>query len=139
MVDVLLHPTLEKSHYDQNETIIGSSRIDTLSVYNHRTGADASNLCADQHPKFAILISSSTADSSRSSKLFFDRPYLDFQLDEVNKRLILKNMRCLDYSSSFWKSSENDFLRHLDPEGRPDKWDWVTEDLELSLVNYEGR
>lgn len=137
-MDVLLYPTLEHSHYEQHRVVTPKSTIDTLRVYKHRTGAESADMCLEEHPEFAILVSSNTADPTRSSKLYFDRPCLDFQLDKVQDLLIFKEMRCLHYISSLEKYSEKDILRQLDPEGGPDKWDWTTEDLELSPINHEG-
>lgn len=139
VADVLLYPTLENSHYEQHGTATGNPTTSTLRVYKHPAGAVPSNLCADQHPEFAILISSNAADSTRSSKLYFGRPCLDFQQDKRHDLLILNDMRCLNYESSLKKPSEKDLLRHMDPEGGPDMWDLMTEDLKISLVDYEGR
>lgn len=71
--------------------------------------------------------------------MYFGLQHLDFQQDKVHDLFILKNMHCLKYASSVVKSSEKDLLRHLDPEGGPDGWDWMTEDLELSLIDYDGK
>lgn len=138
VADVLLYPTLENSHYEQHGTATGNPTTSTLRVYKHPAGAVPSNLCADQHPEFAILISSNAADSTRSSKLYFGRPCLDFQQDKRHDLLILNDMRCLNYESSLKKPSEKDLLRHMDPEGGPDMWDLMTEDLKISLIDYEG-
>lgn len=138
VVDVLLYPTLEHSHYEQHPVVTPNSTIETLRVYKHRTGAKSADMCLEEHPKFAILVSSNAAESIRSSKLYFGRPNLDFQLDKVQNLLIFKEMRCLRYISSLEKYSEKDVLRHLDPEGGPEKWDWTTEDLGLSPINHEG-
>ena len=119
---MLLYPTLENSHYEEHRIATGDSTISTLRVHKHHTGAESSNLSADQIPAFAILETSSADDSIRFSKLYFARPCLDFQQDKVNDRFILKNMLRLNYMSSLEKPAEKDFLRHLDPEGRPDMW-----------------
>lgn len=138
VVDILLYPDLEHSHYEQNQVITPNSTIDTLRVYKHRTCADSGDTCLQGHPEFAILVSSNAADPTRSSKLYFNRSCLDFEMDKLQDLLIFKKMRCLHYISSLEKSSENDIKRQLDPEGRPDEWDWTTEDLELSPSNHEG-
>lgn len=97
-------------------------------------------MCTDGHPDFAILISSNATDLSRTSKLYFEGPGLDFQINKAQDLLILKNMRCLNYLSSLEKYSERDLLRHVDPEGRPDMLAWrKTDDLHISSVDYEGR
>lgn len=139
VVDVLLYPTLEHSHYEQHPVVTPNSTIETLRVYKHRTGANSADTCLEKkHPRFAILVSSHAAESIRSSKLYFDRPYLDLQRDKVQNLLIFKEIRCLRYMSSLEKYSEKDVLRQLDPEGGPDEWDWTTEDLGLSPINHEG-
>ena len=129
MAELLLYPTLGYLHYEQNPVVSGSSVIDTLRVYKH----------ADEQTDFAILVSSKLNDATRSSKMYMGRPYLDFRLDKVHGLLIFKEMTYLDYSSSLVKASENDLLRHLNPEGEPDRWDWKAEDLELSPNNHRGR
>lgn len=139
VADVLLYPTFENSHYEQHGTATGNSTRSTLRVYKHPAGVVSPNMCASQHPEFAILVSSNAADSVQSSKLYFGRRCLDFQQDKMHDLLILKDMRCLNYKSSFTKPSEKDFWRHLNPEGGPDSWDLVSEDLELSLFDDEGR
>lgn len=93
----------------------------------------------DEHTNFAILVSSNSTDATRCSKLYMGQACLDFRLDEVQNLLIFKKMRCLNYTSSLVKGSENDVLRHLNPEGGPDSLDWKTEDLELSPTFHEGR
>ena len=138
MAEVLLYPTLEYSHYEQNLVVTGSSTINTLRVYKHRPG-DSAHRRTDEHSDFAILVSSNSSGSTRYSKLYMGGPYLDFRLDKEHDLLIFKNMRCLNYSSSLEKSSKNDILRHLDPEGGPDRGDWKPEDLELSPTNHKGR
>ena len=134
---MLLYPTLEDSHYEEHRIATGDSTISTLRVHKHRTGAESSNLSADQNPAFAILKTSSADDSTRFSKLYFARPCLDFQQDKVHDLFILKNMLCLNYMSSFEKPAEKDFLRHLDPEGRPDIWKLEPENF--YLTDAEGR
>ena len=139
MAEVLLCPSLEYSHYEQNPVVTGSSIIDTIRLYKHRTGGESSHRCADEHPDFAILVSSNSTDSTRYSKLYMGQPCVDFRLDNVHDLSIFKKMRCLNYSSSLEKSSKNDILRHLNPEGGPDRLDWTIEDLELSPISHEGR
>lgn len=134
---MLLYPTLETSHYKQHKIATGDSTKGTPRVYKHRTGA-ASNLCSDQHPEFAILITT-TADSTRSSKLYFGQPFLDFQHDKMHDLLIFKNMRCLNYTSSVGKPSKKDLLRHLDPEGGPDMLVLKTENLYLTVDEGEPK
>ena len=85
------------------------------------------------------MVSPKTTDGTRCSKIYVGQPYLDFRLDNVHDVLIFKKMRCLNYSSSLVKGSEPDFLRHLDPEGGPDRLSWVAEDLELSPNTHNGR
>ena len=137
---MLLYPTLKNSDYEQNPVVTGSSIIDTLRVYKQRTGGESAHRYADEHPDFALLVSSNATDSTRYSKLYMG-PCLDFQLDNVYNLLILKRIRCMDYASSLEKPSEKDILRHLSPEGGPDRWDCRTEpeDLELSPAQHEGK
>lgn len=135
---MLLYPTLEHSHYEQHRVVTPNSTIGTLRVYKHRTGAGSADMCQKEHPEFAILVSSNADNPTRSSKLYFGRRCLDFQLDKAHDLLIFKEMRCLHYISSLEKCSEIDTSRQLDPEGGPDKWGWTTEDLELSPTNHEG-
>ena len=111
--------------------------MSTPRVYKHRTGAESLNLCADQHPAFAILITANVADSTRSSRLYFGQPCLDFQQDNMHGLFVLKKMLCLNYASYLEKPSKKDFLKHLDQEGGPDVWDLITEDL--PLTDHEGR
>ena len=137
MADVLLYPTLENSHYEEHRITTGDSTIGTLRVYKRRTGAASSNLCADQNPAFAILKTFEADDCTLYSNLYFSRPCLDFQQDKKNDYFILKNMLRLSYTSSLEKPSKKDFLRHLDPEGGPDMWEWKPE--HYFLTNPEGR
>ena len=139
MAEVLLYPTLESSHYEQNLVVTGSSTIDTLRVYKRYTGGESARQGVDEWSEFAILVSSDTTDSTRVSKIYIGRPCLDFQLDKERSLLIFKEMHCLNYTSSLIKSSEKDILRHLNPEGGPDRWNWIPEDLELSPTNHKGR
>ena len=136
---MLLYPTLEYWHYEQNPVVTGSSKIDTLRVYKHRTGGEPTLRCADEHIDFAILVSSNPTDSASYSKLYMVPPCLDFRLDEVHDILIFRKLLCLDYSSSLVKGSRNDILRHLSLEGEPDGWGWKTEDLEVSPNTHRGR
>ena len=132
MAELLLYPTLGYLHYEQNLVVSGSSVVDTLRIYKH----------ADEHTDFAILVSSKLNDATRCSKMYMGRPYLDFRLDKVHSLLIFKEMTYLDYSSSLRKGSKNDILRHLrhlNPEGGPDRWNWKSEDLELSPNDHKGR
>ena len=85
------------------------------------------------------MVSSQPTDGTRCSKIYVGEPYLDFRLDKVHDVLIFKKMRCLNYTSSLDKGSEEDILRHLDPEGGPDRLSWITEDLELSPNTHKGR
>ena len=139
MAEVLLYPTLESSHYEQNPVVTGSSTIETLRVYKHYTSGESAHEGADEWSDFAILVSSTSTESTRSSKIYIGRPCLDFQLDKVRSLVIFKEMRCLDYSSSLMRFSEKDILKHLNPEGGPDRLDWKSEDLELSPINHKGR
>ena len=139
VAEVLLYPRLAYWHYEQIPIVRGSLKIDTLRVYKHSTSGECTHRCADEDTNLAILVSSNSTDSTRCSKLYMGRPCLDFRLDEVQHLLIFKKMRCLDYSSSLAKGSENDALRHSNPEGRPDRWDWKSEDLELSPTIHKGR
>ena len=138
MAEVLLHP-LGYWHYEQNPAVSGSSEISTLRVYKHPTGGDFAHKCAVGKDAFAILVSFNPTDADHYSKIYIGRPCLDFRLDKVHGLLIFKKMRCLGYSSSLVKGSENDILRHLDPEGGPDRLDWIIEDLELSPKVHKGR
>ena len=131
LADVLLLPTLKHFHCEPNGVRIGRSSSDHLRVYKYRPGAVSSKSRVDQHPEFAILISSTPA---RSSKIYFGQASLDFWQDEVRDQFIVKNMRCLMYTSSLERPSEEDLERHVDPEGRPDGLDWKREDLALSLI-----
>ena len=139
VAEVLLYPRLAYWHYEQIPVVTGILKIDTLRVYKHRTGGGCTHRCADEHTNFAILVSANSTESTRCSKLYIGRSCLDFRRDEVQHLLIFKKMRCLDYSSSLVKGSENDVLRHLNPEGGPDRWGWKTEDLELSPSVHKGR
>ena len=136
---MLLYPTLESWDYEQNPIVTGSSKIDTLRVYKHRTGGEPTLRCADEHIDCAILVSSNPTDSTSHSKLYMVPPCLDFRLDEGHDILVFKKMLCLDYSSSLVKGSRNATLRHLNPEGGPDGWDWKTKDLKLSPNIHTGR
>lgn len=136
VAEVLLYPTLESSHYKQSSVVTGSSTIDTLRVFKHYTGGESAQKGADEWSDFAILVSSNPTNSTRSSKIYIGRPCLDFQLDK--SLLTFKKMRCLDYSSDLIKFSEKDILRHLNPEGGPDRLGWKVEDLELSTTNHKG-
>ena len=139
MAEVLLYPTLKNSDYEQNPVVTESSIIDTLRVYKQRTGGESAHRCADEHPDFALLVSSNAVDSTRYSKLYMG-PCLDFRLDNVHDLLILKQIRCLNYASSLEKPSKKDILRHLNAEGGPDRWDCKTEeDLELSPAHHDGK
>lgn len=139
VAEALLFPTLEYSHYEQNQVLTGSSTVDTLRVYKHHTGGESAHKGADEWSDFAILVSSNYTDSTRCSRIYIGRSCLDFQRDKVQGLLIFKKMRCLNYLSSLEKPSEKDILRHLNPEGGPDRWDWKIEDLELSPTNHKGR
>ena len=139
MAEVLLYPTLEYWHYEQNPVFTGSLKIDTLRVYKHRTDGESTHKCADKHADFAILVSSNPTDSTRYSSLYMGPSCLGLRLDEAHDTLIFKKMRCLDYSSSLVRGSRRDIERHLDPEGAPDRWSWKDEDLELSPSVHKGR
>ena len=139
MAEALLYPTLEYLHYEKNPIVTRSSTIDTLRVYKYRPSGNSRHRRADEHSDFAILLSSNSTDSTRCSKLYMGQPCLDFRLDKVHNLMIFKKMHCPNYSLSLEKYSENDILRHMDPEGRPDRGDWKPEDLELSLNNHKGR
>ncbi len=136
---MLLYPTLEYMHYEQNPIVTRSSTIDTLRVYRYRPSGDSGPRRADEHSDFAILVSSDSTSSIRCSKLYMGQPCLDFRLDKVHDLLIFKKMHSLSYSRSLEKYSENDILRHMDPEGGSDRGDWKPEDLELSPTNHKGR
>lgn len=133
-VDAFLYPTLRRSNYEQIPSPSESSRADKIRLYKHPTYVHSSNAREDWNPEFAILISSTTASSARSSQLYFGRSCLDFQIDKAKDSLVLSDMRCLDYTSKLEKPAENDLYRYLDPEGKPDKCIWQT-----VSVNYEGR
>ena len=139
VAEVLLFPTLEYSHYEQNQVVTGSSTIDTLRVYKHHTGGKSAHKGADEWSDFAILVSSNSTNSTRCSRIYVGRSCLDFQRDKVQGLLIFKKMRCLNYISSLEKPSEKAILRHRNPEGGPDTCDWKIEDLELSPTNHKGR
>lgn len=94
----------------------------------------SSKVPVNWNPEFAILISSTAAGLARSSQLYFGRPCLDFQIDKEKCSLVLRSMRCLDYTSKLEKPAESDLFRISDPEGKPDVCIWQT----LSF-NYGGR
>ena len=137
VADVVLFPALERSPYERVRVLKGNSS--TCAVYKYRARAEMSDSCTDQHFHFAILMSSVAADSSQSSKLYFGQPSLDFRKGETRSLFIFKNMRCLTYTSSLKKPSEKDLVRHSDPEGKPNESRWNKEDLELSLMGYNGK
>lgn len=137
VADKVLFPTLKSSHYERVEILKGNPV--TCAVYKHRTRAESSDSCADQHLDFAVLISSVAANSSQSSKLYFSQPSLDFRKGETRSLFVFKNMHCLTYGSSLKEPSKKGLARNLDPEGGPNEWRWKQEDLELSLIDYNGK
>lgn len=139
LANILLYPTLDSLHYQQERISTGSSTIDNIRIYKHHPAVDPPNMSADRHFDFAILTSSKTANLSRTSKIYFGTSNLVFYMGRAHTSLTLFNMWRPKYSSSLEKSSEEDLLRQMDPEGRPDVLGWHTvPDLHLSSVEFEG-
>jgi len=95
-------------------------------------------MSADEHPEFIILITSTSTDSTRFSKLYFGSQCLDFQLHRLENRITFMDMRRLNYTLSLQKGSIDDLLKHLSREGGPDGYGWKKENLELQLSDHEG-
>jgi len=97
--------------------------VGSFRVYKHRTDLKPSNVCSAE-TEFAILITSTAANLTRSSKLYSGSPSLDFHIDQALDSLNFNGMQCLSYKSSLEKPSPKDLLRRMHPEGRPDILCW---------------
>lgn len=136
MSDILLYPTLKRSSFKQ---IPATSESSTLRLYKLSTGARDPIMNTEPSPQFAVLVTSTIADSTRTSKFYLGRFCIDFQLDAVQDYILFRDMYRLSYLSSLVKSSEKDLLRQMDLEGGPDRWDLIKEDLELWPARCDGR
>jgi hypothetical protein len=140
LTDILLYPTLDRLYYQEEHISTGSSTIDNVRIYKHNATVDLSDASAERKFDFAILKSSKTVDSLRTSKMYFGNSDQAFDMDRARTSLTLFNMWQPNYASSFEKSSEKDFLRQMDPEGGPDVVGWQTvPQFYLSSVEFEGK
>ncbi len=113
--------------------------IDSFRVYKHRTALKPSNVNAAD-TEFAILITSTATNLTKSSKLYFGTPSLDFHIEKVRDSLTFSGMKCLSYSSSLEKGSSHDLWRRMDPEGGPDSFCWEpSTPLTFLPIRYGGK
>ena len=136
LTNYLLYPTLEKSQFEEIPTTARNYSFESLKLYRRRADADYLRVDANNPLDFAILVTSAVVKSTRCSKVYFGHLCLDFNLGVES--VIFKRTFRLNYVSSTEKASEKDLLRHLDPEGGPEKWEFVSEDMELDFAGYKG-